>query len=101
MCFERKDRPVFKTRPARLGSRARQRLVETDQISFLKSKQSRLHRKTTKRNDDNEKSKIGVNCKLTFFVKVMGTCFRWNFHVNSFLCHLQTLRESRAAPRYV
>ena len=60
MCFERKDRQVFKTRPARLGSRARQRLVETDQISFLPTKQSRLHRKTTKRNNDHEKSKIGV-----------------------------------------
>ena len=56
-----KDRQVIKTTPARLWSRARQRLVETDHNSFLPSEQSRLHRKITKRNDYNEKTEIGVN----------------------------------------
>ena len=51
-----KDRQVIKTKPARLWSRARQRLVETDHISFLPSKQSRLLRKRTKRNDQNWRS---------------------------------------------
>ena len=46
--------------PARLWSRARQRLIETDHVSFLPSKQSRLHRKTTKRNDHNDKTEINV-----------------------------------------
>ena len=27
----------------------------------------------------------------------MGTCFRRNFHVNSLLCHSQTLRDSRCS----
>ena len=56
-----KDRQVIKTTPARLWSRARQRLVETDHNSFLPSEQSRLHRKITKRNDYNEKTEISVN----------------------------------------
>ena len=51
-----KDRQVIKTTPARLWSRARQLLVETDHISFLPSKQSRLLRKGTKRNDRNWRS---------------------------------------------
>ena len=42
--------------PVRLWSRARQRLVETDHISFLPSKQLRLLRKRTKRNDRNWRS---------------------------------------------
>ena len=46
--------------PTRLWSRARQRLIETDHVSFLPSKQSRLHRKTTKRNDHNDKTEINV-----------------------------------------
>ena len=46
--------------PARLWSRARQRLIETDHVSFLPSKQSRLNRKTTKRNDHNDKTEINV-----------------------------------------
>ena len=54
-----KDRQVIKTSPAKVWSRARQRFVETDHISFLPSKQSRLHRKT-KRNNINEKTEIGV-----------------------------------------
>ena len=36
---------MLSTTPVRLWSRARQRLVETDHISFLPSKQSRLLRK--------------------------------------------------------
>ena len=60
MCFGRKYCQVIKTTPARLWSLARQLLVETDHISFLPSKQSLLHRKTTKRNDHNEKTEIGV-----------------------------------------
>ena len=44
---------MLSTTPVRLWSRARQRLVETDHISFLPSKQSRLLRKRTKRNDRN------------------------------------------------
>ena len=51
---------VVKTIPARLWSRGRQRLGETDSIPLLPSKQSRLLRKATKRNDYNEKTKIGV-----------------------------------------
>ena len=46
--------------PTRLWSRARQRLIETDHVSFLPSKQSRWHRKTTKRNDHNDKTEINV-----------------------------------------
>ena len=60
MCvLSEKDRQVIKTTPARLWSRSRQRLVETDHILFLPSKQSRLHGKT-KRNRLNEKTEIGV-----------------------------------------
>ena len=57
-----KDRQVIKTTPARLWSRARQRLVETDHILLLPSKQSRLHciEKKTKRNDHKKKTEIGV-----------------------------------------
>ena len=55
-----KDRQVIKTTPARLWSRARRRLVETDHTSFLPPEKSRLHSKTTKRNDHNEKTEIGV-----------------------------------------
>ena len=55
-----KDRQVIKTIPTRLWSRGRQRLGETDSIPFLPSKRSRLLRKATKRNDYNEKTKIGV-----------------------------------------
>ena len=47
---------MLSTTPVRLWSRARQRLVETDHISFLPSKQSRLLRKRTKRNDRNWRS---------------------------------------------
>ena len=47
---------MLSTTPVRLWSRARQRLVETDHISFLPSKQSRLLRKRTKRNDQNWRS---------------------------------------------
>ena len=61
VCLSEKDRQVIKTTPARLWSRARQQLVETDHNSFLPSEQSRLHRKITKRNDYNEKTEIGVN----------------------------------------
>ena len=39
------DRQVIKTTPARLWSLTRQQLVEIGYISFLPSKQSRLHRK--------------------------------------------------------
>ena len=45
---------MLSTTPVRLWSCARQRLVETDHISFLPSKQSRLKR--TKRNDRNWRS---------------------------------------------
>ena len=47
---------MLSTTPVRLWSRARQRLVETDHISFLPSKQSRLLRKRKKRNDRNWRS---------------------------------------------
>ena len=47
---------MLSTTPVRLWSRARQRLVETDHISFLPSKQSRLLRKRTKRNYRNWRS---------------------------------------------
>ena len=47
---------MLSTTPVRLWSRGRQRLVETDHISFLQSKQSRLIRKRTKRNDRNWRS---------------------------------------------
>ena len=47
---------MLSTTPVRLWSRARQRLVETDHISFLPSKQSRLLRKRTKRNGRNWRS---------------------------------------------
>ena len=47
---------MLSTTPVRLWSRARQRLVESDHISFLPSKQSRLLRKRTKRNDRNWRS---------------------------------------------
>ena len=50
MCFERKRSSSDQITPARLWLRARQRLVETDHISFFPSKQSPLHRKPTKRN---------------------------------------------------
>ena len=84
-----KDRQVIKTTSARLWSRAWQRLVETDHILFLPSKQSRLHRKTTKRDDHNGKTEIGVAAERNkavnehFFFQVMGTCFCGNFHLNS------------------
>ena len=55
-----KDRLVIKTTLARLWSCARQRLIETDHISFLPTKRSRLPRKTTKRNDHNQMTEIGV-----------------------------------------
>ena len=45
---------MLSTTPVRLWSCARQRLVETDHISFLPSKQSRLKR--TKQNDRNWRS---------------------------------------------
>ena len=51
---------MIKTTPARLWSRARQQLVETDHTSLLPSTQLRLHRKTTKQNDYNKKTEIGV-----------------------------------------
>ena len=47
---------MISTTPVRLWSRARQRLVETDHISFLSSKQSSLLRRRTKRNDRNWRS---------------------------------------------
>ena len=104
-----KDHLVIKTTPARLWSRARKRPVETDDISFLTSKQSRLHSKVTRWNDHNEKTEIGVAAETSekklwnernnavnwHFFKLMGTCFRGNFHVNSLLCYSQTLRDSR------
>ena len=106
-----KDRQVIKTTPARLWSRARKRPVETDHISFLPSKQSRLHRKVTRWNDHNEKTEIGVAAETSgkklwnernnavnwHFFNVMGTCFRGNFHVDSLLCYSQTLRDSRCS----
>ena len=55
-----KDRLVIKTTLARLWSCARQRLIETDHISFLPTKWSRLPRKATKRNDHNQMTEIGV-----------------------------------------
>ena len=86
--FSEKDRQVIKITPARLQSRARQRLIESDHLSFLPSKQSRLHRRITKRNDYNGKTQIGVernNAANYHFFYVMGTCFRGNFCVNSLL----------------
>ena len=106
-----KDRQVIKTTPARLWSRARKRPVETDHISFLPSKQIRLHSKVTRWNDHNEKTEIGVAAETSgkklwnernnavnwHFFNVMGTCFRGNFHVDSLLCYSQTLRDSRCS----
>ena len=63
--FSEKDRQVIRATPARLWSRARQRLVKTDHISFLPAKQSRLHRKTTKLNDHTEKTEISVAAKTS------------------------------------
>ena len=65
MCFERKRSSSDQTTPARLWSRARQRLVETDHISFSSSKESRLQRKPTKRNNYNEKTEIGVAAEMS------------------------------------
>ena len=56
---------MLSTTPVRLWSRARQRLVETDHISFLPSKQSRVLRKRTKRNDRNWRSCRNIRKKKT------------------------------------
>ena len=52
-----KDRQGIRTTLVRLWSRAQQRLVETDHILLLPSKQSRLHKK---KQQQNEKTEIGV-----------------------------------------
>ena len=56
---------MLSTSPVRLWSRARQRLVETDHISFLPSKQSRLLRKRTNWNDRNWRSCRNIRKKKT------------------------------------
>ena len=58
-----KDRQGIRTTPARLWSRGQQRLVETDHILLLPSKQSRLHKK--KQQQQNEKTEIGVTAETS------------------------------------